>query len=134
MKLPVRPPPFAQRLPPRERRLLVLCLVFAGLVLTGLVQFAGRVYALRARRAVGPSWSFPSRIYSDALVLEPGRVLPPAYLAAELDARGYRQTDGPPDVPGTWAETTDGLELVVRGFSDSRDPAGTGGPERVRLT
>ena len=119
--------------PPRDRRLVGLSLGVAALVLAGLVQFAVHVYALQARRAIGPSWKFPSHIYSDAVPLVPGRVLPPGYLAAELDARAYRETAWPPREPGTWAAAPGGVDVVLRGFLEARDPDGAGGPERVRL-
>jgi len=101
--------------------------VAAGL----LVHFSTRVYAFRSLRAEGPAWSFPSRIYSAGVPLEPGRIAPYAYLIAELRARGYRPDRAPLRRPGTWAQATGGMEIFVRGFPDAPDPEGQGGPERV---
>ena len=58
------------------------------------VHFDIGVHALYARHATGPSWSFPSRIYSDGVGLAPGRALPEGYLLAHLEARGYRRDRG----------------------------------------
>ncbi|MFI5372991.1 MAG: hypothetical protein ACHQ52_15675, partial [Candidatus Eisenbacteria bacterium] len=51
--------------------------------------FALRLHALRAMSASGPAWSFPARVYSDAVPFVPGAVLPPDALRAELEVRGY---------------------------------------------
>jgi penicillin-binding protein 1B len=106
-------------------------LAAAGLLLFAL--FAGRVQTLRVRHAAGPAWSFPSRVYSEGLPLTPGRPLPPDYLAAHLELRGYRAGALPLRSPGTYAARPDGMEIFLRGFLDAPDPAGCGGPEHVRL-
>ena len=116
-----------------RRRLLVAIGVLLLATLAGLVRLAFDVRALRARHASGPSWSFPSRIYADGLVLSPGRPLPPGFLRAHLEARGYREVAGVPREPGTWAGLPRGAEIVLRGFAEAPDPDGTGGPERVRV-
>ncbi len=121
---------WADRLRPHRRVLAAAAVV---LLLAGLlVPFSVRVYALADRRAAGPAWRFPSRVYSDAVVLTAGRVLPPAYLLAELDARGYTREAAVAE-PGTYAATPAGFDIHLRGFRDAQDPAGTGGPEIVRL-
>ncbi len=107
------------------------------IVIVGLVALAARVHALRERHATGPAWAFPSIVYSDGLPFVAGRPLPHGYLARHLEARGYRAyppaREGPP--PGGYWWLNDSLVVVtVRGFEDARDPAGFGGPERVRLT
>src|SRR5437870_2556430 len=40
----------------------------------GLWRFGARLEALRELRATGPSWSFPSRVYSGDLALVPGEM------------------------------------------------------------
>ncbi len=112
----------------------------------GLAIFGARVKALRERHATGPSWAFPSLVYSDGLALTPGRPLPRSFLLKHLDARAYRavpvgtgnQRDFRgqlPELPGTYAWTEDStMVLVLRGFEMAKDPEGSGGPERVRLT
>jgi penicillin-binding protein 1B len=96
----------------------------------GFVRLAIDLRALRARHAFGPSWSYPSRVFSDGLDLVPGRALPPAYLRAELEARGYVEADVPGE-PGTFHEGAGSFEIVLRGTARLADPAGHGGPERV---
>ena len=125
-----------RRLVPRTRSAQTALLVIAGGLLIAFVasfaRFAADVDALRQRRAIGPSWVFPSRMYSDGLTFVPGRALPPDYLQAHLRARGYQESI-PPRRPGTYAWTRNGVEIVLRGFEEADDPGGSGGPERVRL-
>lgn len=103
-----------------------------AVVLAALVPLDLKLHALLDRRATGPAWSFPSVLYSDGFELEPGMPLPLPHLIAELGARGYREARPPLRDPGTWARTPDGAEILLRGCS-TPDPAGSGGPERVRL-
>ncbi len=106
-------------------------LLLVGLLL--LIPLAARVDALRARRATGPSWSFPSRLYTAGLPFIAGRPLPFEYLREQLALRGYRQVGFEPRQPGSWAIGSRGVEIFLRGFRDAPDPAGHGGPERVLL-
>ncbi len=114
----------------------VRALALGGFVLVvgvGLGRFGVRLDELRQRHATGPAWAFPSRVYSDGLSLAPGRTVPRVYLERHLAARGYRHVAGTPDRPGTYSWRGDGIEIFLRGFLDARDPAGHGGPDRVRL-
>ena len=96
-----------------------------------LVNFAHTVAELRAQRATGPNWSFPSRVFSAGVPLAPGRVASLDDLRSELLAREYREVGGPPAKPGTFARNASGFTIFLRGFLDERDPEGGGGPERV---
>jgi len=117
-----------------RRTAVVLALVGAVVILGALgIGFAARVAALRAQRATGPNWSFPSRVFSDGVPLVAGRTAPAPYLLAELTARGYAEVRGQPIQPATYARIPDGFDIVLRGFSDEFDPDGGGGPERVRV-
>jgi penicillin-binding protein 1B len=100
--------------------------------LAGFIRLTIDVRALRARHATGPSWSFPSRVYSDGVALTPGRACPGTYLRAQLVARGYREV-ATAARPGEYHAVPDGFEILLRGFAAARDPEGAGGPERVRL-
>ena len=100
--------------------------------LIGFVHLAIELRALRARHATGPSWSFPSRVYSDGVALTPQRPLPETYLRAQIEARGYREV-ATAGAPGEYVAVPGGFEILLRGFAAARDPEGTGGPERVRL-
>jgi penicillin-binding protein 1B len=123
---------------PRARLTIAVALALITFVCGVLyVRFVFEVHQLRDRRATGPAWSFPSRVYSAAVTLEPGRLLPRAYLAAELDTRGYRRVSST-RVPGEWAERPDGAEIYLRGFhpltdSPSETPMFAAPPERVRV-
>lgn len=87
--------------------------------------------ALRAQRATGPNWSFPSRVFSDGVSLTAGRTASDEYLLSQLLARAYVEVPGVPEAPGTYARVTGGYSIVLRGFLDEVDPEGGGGPERV---
>jgi penicillin-binding protein 1B len=116
-----------------RRRLLIVFVVVAGILAIGMIRMAFMVSAMRSLQATGPNWSFPSRVFSDGVSLEAGRPLPEAYLMSEMQARGYRSAGSTNVVPGTWARTSDGFVIGLRGFPDEPDPAGSGGPERVRI-
>ncbi|HET7226454.1 MAG TPA: transglycosylase domain-containing protein [Candidatus Eisenbacteria bacterium] len=149
---PAPPPPLPVRHAPRRVRALEIALgVALVLLLLGLVayaRFTTALDALRSGRTASPGWSFPSRVYSDGVPFVPGAPLPPSYLEAELTARGYARVPGRPVVPGTWSSGWmatrgfgvigapgggTGYEIVLRGFDQAVDPAGFGGPERIRL-
>jgi len=118
-----------------DRRTAIILAVTGVIVLVAAagIGFAARLAALRAQRATGPNWSFPSRVFSDGVPLVAGRIAPAAYLDAELSARGYAAVRGQPIQPGTFARIADGYDIVLRGFPDEVDPDGSGGPERVRV-
>ncbi len=117
----------------RVAALLVIVAALLALGAAGFARFAVQVHAFHERRAAGPGWSFPSRLYSDGVELVTGRHLPMSFLQRHLDARDYRRTSAPARVPGTWAPSGRGVEIALRGFDDAADPAGHGGPERVRV-
>ena len=102
-----------------------------GLIST-YIPFAIRVRALREGRATGPGWSFPGRVYSDAVPLIVGRMLPVEYLEAQLDARGYAQVPAPRK-PGTFGREAGRFDIVLRGFADAPDPDGRITPEHVQV-
>ena len=119
-------------IPRPNRRTVILVLGIATVVLVAAsIQFTRTVSALRAQRATGPNWSFPSRVFSDAVPLTVGRTVPDEYLLSELQARGYAEVPGSPEAPGTYARGEGGYSIVLRGFPDEVDPEGGGGPERV---
>ena len=120
----------------RHPRLWTTAAVVVVLLLTGallLIPLAAKVDALRARHATGPSWSFPSRLYTAGVPFVRGRTMPFPYLRHQLALRGYRQVAYEPREPGTWAVGSRGIAIFTRGFRDTQDPAGHGGPERVLL-
>ena len=117
-----------------RRRRAALLVALAALVVAAFAfaRFAARVDELRTRRAAGPGWSFPSRVYCDGVALVQGRTMPLSWTLAHLEARGYREVPTARE-PGTWARVPHGLEIVLRGFDEAPDPLGSGGPERIRL-
>ncbi|HEV8480360.1 MAG TPA: transglycosylase domain-containing protein, partial [Candidatus Eisenbacteria bacterium] len=127
---PSASPPHKRRAP-RSALLYVFLAVFA--VIAGFVIFAVRVRELRALRATGPAWFFPSRVYSADVTLSPEAPLSQGQLEAQLRARGYRPAAPPLRMPGTFAIGSGATDVFLRGFLDAHDPAGYGGPERVRV-
>jgi penicillin-binding protein 1B len=119
-----------------SRRRIAWIAVAAGIVVAGalaLANIAARVHALRDMTAVGPSWSFPARLYSAGLALVAGEEIPASYLERELAVRGYMRVLRGPVPIGAYAVAPGGFEIGLRGFEDAPDPAGHGGPERVRV-
>jgi len=122
-------------LPPRWRPSRGWILPGAGLallLLAGLPLWLlhARVSALRDFRASAPGWTYPSRVYSDRIDLDPARGWPRGYLEAALAARGYRPAVRPLPEPGTYAAAAGGLEVYLRGFAY---PESLARPARVRL-
>ena len=118
----------------RTRRLLahaLLALALLGVLAGG---FALRLRALRAFAASGPAWSFPSSVYSDALPLAPGIVLPPEYLRAELETRGYVEHGSPLTGSGTFAFLGHDVEVFTRAFAPAPDGPMSLAARHVRLT
>lgn len=118
---------------PVHRRWLLALAAIALALLVAFVLFGRRVAALRSAHATGPGWTFPSRVYSDHVLLVPGRVLPAEYLVAQLEARDYREVSGGVGVAGTFARDGETFEVALRGFNEAPDPRGRSAPERVRL-
>jgi penicillin-binding protein 1B len=132
--VPASPASLRARLRTRRAVAVLVAGAAAAAAMVFMLGFAARVDALRDRRATGPSWSFPSRVFSDAVVLDPRVAVPPGHLLRELAAREYVETRGVTSRPGTFARTGAGWEIALRGIQDVPDPAGGGGPERVRVT
>ncbi|NOT35144.1 MAG: hypothetical protein HOP12_13430 [Candidatus Eisenbacteria bacterium] len=127
--------PFPIGLRRRRNRRLLLHVALVALIVAAIgVPFLLSVRALRELRRSGSAWSFPSRVFSDGVAFEPGRVLPLPYLERQLAARGYVRSARDPARPGSYRVDPRGVSIVVRGFSAAHDPAGYGGPERLRLS
>lgn len=119
--------------PPPSRRARWVLLALALLAVFAMARFVWQVRELQQRRATGPSWSFPSRVWSDGLLLAEGVPLPASRLREHLVMRGYRGVAGRAPRPGEYVERGDRFELGLRGSLEARDPAGGGGPEHVRI-
>jgi len=121
--------PSSETLAPRSRRRWPFVVLAGVVVLVALdAVFSTRLAALRELRATGPSWSYPTRVYSDALVFRAGRALPEGYLLAHLAARGYREVRAPAWEPGTYARSGSEFEIALR-----PGPLGPANEGRVRL-
>jgi len=105
----------------------------ALLALLGWARFVWQVHEFRDRRATGPSWSYPSRVWSDGLLLAEGVPLPTRRLREHLRMRGYRDVGWRAPRPGEYVQRGSRFELGLRGSLEARDPAGGGGPEHVRV-
>ncbi|MFI5372195.1 MAG: transglycosylase domain-containing protein, partial [Candidatus Eisenbacteria bacterium] len=92
------------------------------------------LHALRAMSASGPAWSFPARVYSDAVPFVPGAVLPPDALRAELEVRGYVERRPPLTAPGTFAFDGPTVEMFTRDFAPVPFGPETWRASHLRLT
>ncbi len=89
-----------------------LLLAFAAIY----IPFAIQVAAVRSFHRTGPGWSFPSKVYSDWIDLTPGRPMPPEYLRAELEARGYTWAPEDDVAPGRYWDGGDRFIIGLRAF------------------
>ncbi len=75
------------------------------------------------RRFEGRLWDFPSRVYSDGLVLVPGSIATPPAIARRLDRSGFVRVDGSPSSPGQYRRRGDRIEVHLRTSSGTATPA-----------
>jgi len=90
---------------------VILWLLFLWPEITGLLSLD------QTRRG----WTFPSTIYSDWLVLEPGRALGTAQIEGYLKKAGY-QPSAVPQMPGTYADLNNSLLIHTRPFYAPGEP------------
>ena len=107
----------------------VLVLVLVG----AWLSFVVRLDALRELRTTGPGWSFPSHLYTADLPLKAGTPLAADPVLRQLAARGYQRVERTAPRPGEFVALPNTLEIGLRGYDAATDPAGQGGPERVRV-
>jgi len=114
----------------------------AGIVaVVGLIAIGIVIERQVTAKWEGRKWNVPSRIYSDAYLLHPGRRFDPADFQARLERLGYLEQAGGVDEPGEYAKG-DGRWLVyLHAFSypDGSNPAypvriETGGGAISRVT
>ncbi|MDX2167018.1 MAG: PBP1A family penicillin-binding protein [Deltaproteobacteria bacterium] len=109
------------------RRLLALLALFAVVAAAAGAALAfpslRRLDALVQEKFNGRRWDFPSRIYSDALLIYPGLDLQAAGVPERLARLGYRGVGG--DAPlrkGDMRRTPDGLDLFLHDFAYPGEP------------
>ncbi len=95
-------------------------LVLAGILATGVV-LERQVTA----KWEGRKWNIPSRIYSDAFLLHPGRRLDSRDFEARLERLGYLEQAGGVDEPGEYAHDEGRWLVYLHAFSypDGSNPA-----------
>jgi len=95
-------------------------LLLAGLLATGIV-LERQVTA----KWEGRKWNVPSRIYSDAYLLHPGRRFDPRDFEARLERLGYLEQAGGVDEPGEYARGEGRWLVYLHAFSypDGSNPA-----------
>jgi penicillin-binding protein 1B len=82
------------------------------------------------RRFEGRLWDFPSRVYSDRLVLTPGSAASADAIARRLDRCGYARIEGAPASPGQYRRRSDRLDVDLRA---SAGPWGETASRRVLI-
>jgi penicillin-binding protein 1B len=103
---------------PRRFRVVVVLLALAFLpVVVGsalLIYQYLRFSVMVGERLRGERGSAPSRVYARPLVLRPGLVMDPTFLAARLNGLRYTQREGAPAAAGEFAVSADGVTLFPR--------------------
>jgi len=105
----------------RVRPLLAIGACLLALSIVGALA----LFVTITHRFDGRLWQLPTRVYSDTLVLNPGRHVSPAELVERLERGGYARTEAAPRFPGQYRARGLSLELFVRGFrsADALVPA-----------
>jgi penicillin-binding protein 1B len=115
-----------ERRSPRRKLPLLKTLAAAGVVVLLAVLAVGIVLERQVTaKWEGRKWNIPSRIYSDAYLLHPGRRLDPADFEARLERLGYLEQAGGVDEPGEFAKGEGRWLVYLHAFSypDGSNPA-----------
>lgn len=104
--------------------------------LVGFVLLAGYLVVLERRVTAkweGRRWNVPSKVYSDAFLLYPGRSLPARDFKTRLERLGYLEQSGGVDEPGEFAQGEGQWLVYLQAFAypDGRNPAF---PIRIRTS
>jgi penicillin-binding protein 1B len=126
----------ARRLPPSLRRpprwVLVAVPVTLFLALLGLAAWVVVLERQVTSKWEGRKWSLPSRVYSDAYLVYPGRRLDAEDFEARLRRLGYLEQAGGVDDPGEYARE-EGEWLVYLHAFHYPDGANPPLPIRIRM-
>jgi penicillin-binding protein 1B len=106
---------------PLLRLAVVLLTACAALLLYLQVQLT--------QRFEGRLWLVPSRVYSDALLLEPGMRIDASRVVSRLDRSGYARTESAPRRSGQYRRSGSNLDVYLRAF----ESVGHRGPARRML-
>lgn len=115
---------------PRLRRVL---LALSALAALGAIALSAYLVVLDRRvteKWEGRRWDVPSRIYSDAYLLHPGRDFDPADFEARLRRLGYLEQEGGIDEPGDYAGDGGRWLVYLHAFDY---PDGSNPPLAVRI-
>jgi penicillin-binding protein 1B len=109
-----------RRIPVGKTLAIAGCAVLAGLVAIGIV-----LERQVTDKWEGRKWNLPSRIYSDAFLLHPGRRLDARDFEARLERLGYLEQAGGVDEPGEFAKGEGRWLVYLHAFSypDGSNPA-----------
>ncbi len=85
-------------------------------IAAGLLLLLLYVYVEITTRFEGQLWKFPSRVYSDRLLVHPGDPISQAALVRRLVRCGYASSSSPPSRPGEYRRTATILDVFLRPF------------------
>lgn len=107
-----------------RRRLLILCLLVASVMIAVTAIYAVILDREIRLRFDGARWALPAQVYAAPIELYPGLAFDAPTLAAELDRLGYRRLDETRG-SGTYSMSARQINLVTRAFEfwDGDQPA-----------
>ena len=109
-----------RRIPLGKALVVVGALLLAGVLVVGVV-----LERQVTSKWEGRKWNIPSRIYSDAFLLHPGRRLDSRDFESRLERLGYLEQAGGVDEPGEYAHDEGRWLVYLHAFSypDGSNPA-----------
>ena len=117
---------------PARRRLVIAGLIASALLFLSGFGLAGYLWSLSRQFPQAP-FAQPSRLYGASTRLQPGAVLSPEEMVAELRDEGYRETGRGPLPRGAFLRTGDHVAVSVRPFPTPDGPDAPGGGRLVEV-
>lgn len=86
-------------------------------VFVAFLAYVGYTYVVITKKFDSARrWDLPSRVYSDATAIVPGKRLPRAILEPKLNHVGYREVERRVENPGEYRYSGDDLEIFLNNF------------------
>jgi penicillin-binding protein 1B len=91
--------------------------ILAMALFVALIAFVGYTYVVMSRKIESARrWDLPSRVYSDATAIVPGKRLARELLEPKLNHVGYREVKQRVENPGEYRYAGDDLEIFLNNF------------------
>lgn len=90
---------------------------FVMVVFVAFIAYVGYTYVVITKKFESARrWDLPSRVYSDATAIVPGKRFPAEALEAKLNHVGYRKVNRRVENPGEYRYAGDNLEIFLNNF------------------